>query len=72
LAIRTTEQAAREPASHGPNIEALARETGTEPAKVQELYEREFADLEATATVRGFLSVLASRNVRAVLRQRHQ
>jgi hypothetical protein len=68
--MRTDEQAAPEAAHHEATIEALARETGTEPAKVQELYEREFADLEATATVRSFLSVLASRNVRAVLRQR--
>jgi len=69
--MRTSDQAAPEAARHGTTIEALARETGKEPAKVQELYEREFADLEATATVRGFLSVLASRNVRAVLRQRY-
>jgi hypothetical protein len=68
--MRNDEPAAPEAARHGATIEALARETGTEPAKVQELYEREFADLEATATVRSFLSVLASRNVRAALRQR--
>jgi len=55
-------------AQHGTTIDALARETGTEPARVQELYEREFADLEATATVKSFLSVLASRKVRAILR----
>jgi Protein of unknown function (DUF3562) len=68
---RTAATRPPEAAQHGAIIEALARETGTEPAKVQELYEREYADLEATATVRGFLSVLASRNVRAVLRHRH-
>ncbi len=72
MTIQTTEQAASEATPHGATIEALARETGTEPARVQELYEREFADLEATATVRGFLSVLASRHVRAVLRHKHQ
>ncbi len=70
MAIRTSDHAAPEAAQHGATIEALARETGAEPAEVQELYAREFADLEATATVKGFLSVLASRNVRAVLRQR--
>ena len=69
--MRTFERVAPEAAQHGTTIEALARETGMEPAKVQVLYEREYADLEATATVRGFLAVLASRNVRAVLRNRH-
>jgi hypothetical protein len=39
---------------------------------VQELYEREFSDLEATATVTSFLSLLASRKVREVLRQRQR
>ena len=68
--MRIEEHAAPEAAQHGSAIEALARETGAEPAKIQELYERELADLEATAKVRGFLSVLASRNVRAALRQR--
>ena len=72
MTIHTTEQAAPEATPHGATIDALARETGTEPAKVQELYEREFADLEATATVRGFLSVLATRHVRAALRHRDQ
>jgi hypothetical protein len=48
-------------------VEALARETGCEAAHVKELYECEFAKLEANAKVRGFLSVLASRNVRTAL-----
>jgi hypothetical protein len=69
--MRTAKQAAPEAEQHGATIETLARETGTDPAKVRELYDREFSDLEATATVRGFLSVLASRKVRAVLRHRH-
>jgi hypothetical protein len=64
--------AAPEAAQHQATIEALAWETGTEPVMVRELYERELADLEATATVRSFLSVLASRKVRAVLRHRHR
>jgi hypothetical protein len=48
-------------------VEALARETGREAAQVKELYEREFAKLEANAKVRGFLSILAYRNVRTAL-----
>ena len=48
-------------------IEALARETGREAAHVKELYEREFAKLEVNAKVRGFLSILAYRNVRTTL-----
>lgn len=55
-------------AQHGSVIEELARETGREPARVKELYERELAHLEANATVRGFLSVLACRSVRMALR----
>lgn len=50
-------------------IEELARETGHEPARVKEMYERELAHLEANAKVRGFLSVLAYRNVRMALRE---
>jgi hypothetical protein len=49
-------------------IEALAQETGAALSLVTELYQRELARLEANATVRGFLAVLASRNVRMVLR----
>jgi hypothetical protein len=49
-------------------IEALAQDTGADLALVIELYERELAHLEATATVRGFLPVLAGRNVRIALR----
>jgi hypothetical protein len=48
-------------------VETLARKTGREAAHVKELYEREFAKLEATAKVRGFLSALAYRNVRTAL-----
>jgi hypothetical protein len=55
-------------ALHGSTIEALARETGNEPVHVRELYERELAHLEANAKVRGFLSILACRNVRVALR----
>jgi hypothetical protein len=54
---------------HGSAIEDLARETGSEPAQVKELYERELAQLEATAKVRGFINLLVSRNVRRALRE---
>jgi hypothetical protein len=54
---------------HGSVIDALAKETGGEPAHVRELYERELARLETTAKVRGFITLLACRNVRMALRQ---
>jgi hypothetical protein len=53
---------------HGSDIETLARETGSEPAYVKELYERELAHLEANAKIRGYVSLLACRNVRMALR----
>jgi hypothetical protein len=55
---------------HGSAIDDLVRETGSEPAQVKELYERELAQLEATAKVRGFINLLVSRNVRKALRER--
>ena len=45
-------------------VESLARETGGEAAHVKELYEREFAKLEATAKVRGFLSRIVQKENR--------
>jgi len=54
---------------HGSVIETLARETGSEPSYVKALYERELAHLEANAKVRGYVSVLACRNVRMALRE---
>jgi ketopantoate reductase len=50
--------------------EDLARETGIEHSHVKELYELELAQLAVNAKVRGFLSVLACRNVRMALRQK--
>ena len=67
--MQAHEQEVLATAQHGSAIEALARETGSEPAHVKELYERELAHLESHAKVRGFLSVLACRNVRMVLRE---
>ncbi len=49
-------------------IDTLARETGGEPAHIRELYEREMSQLEATAKVHGFLSLIACRNVRMAMR----
>ena len=67
--MQAHEQEAFASAQHGSTIEALARETGSAPSHVRDLYEREFAHLESNAKVRGFLSVLACRNVRMVLRE---
>ena len=58
-----------QPSTDGSVFETLARETGSEPAHVKELYEREFAHLEATSKVKGFLSLLACRHVRLELRK---
>jgi hypothetical protein len=59
---------AGEAARRQSTIVALARETNTEPAHVQRLYDARLAQLGAGAKVRSYLSVLASRNVRAELR----
>jgi hypothetical protein len=67
--MQARDQKALASAQHGSTIEALARETGSAPAHVKELYEREMAHLESNAKVLGFLSVLACRNVRMVLRE---
>jgi hypothetical protein len=70
VALRTAVQGTPEPAQRGTSVQALAKETGAVPLEVETLYDREFAVLAATAKVRSFLSVLASRKVRIVLRQR--
>ena len=49
-------------------VEALARETRTEPAYVRQLYEKALAELEANAKIRGYLAVLAGKGVRTALR----
>jgi len=66
--MRTAVKAAPEPAQRGSSIRALAMESGAAQPEVADLYDHEFAELEATATVRDFLAVLASRRVRATLR----
>ncbi len=67
--MTASDQSAQTSVPRGSVIESLARETGAELGQVRELYERELAQLEATAKVRGFLSVIASRKVRLVLRE---
>jgi hypothetical protein len=62
---------ASESARHQSAIEALALETRTEPARVRQLYDAALAQLEATAKVRGYLFVLAARNVRLALQKAH-
>ena len=69
--MQAGDQKGPESAQHGSIIERLALETGSEPAHVRDLYERELAQLEATAKVRRFLSVLACRNVRMELREKY-
>jgi hypothetical protein len=66
--MNADKQSSRASARHGSVIEALARETGGEPERVRELYEHELARLEGTATVRGFITLIACRNVRMALR----
>jgi hypothetical protein len=52
---------------HQAAIEALARETQSEPAYVRQLYDEALAKLEAHAKVHSYLGVLASRDVRRTL-----
>lgn len=56
---------------HDAAIAAIARETGLEQRLIKELYEREWAELAAHATVRNFISMLAARNVRVALSRQH-
>jgi hypothetical protein len=50
-------------------IEALARETRTDTELVKELYEHEVAQLQSTAKIRPYISVIAWRHVSMVLRK---
>ena len=69
--MRTAVKATPEPAQRGSSIQAQAMESGAAQPEIAQLYDHEFAELEATATVRDFLAVLASRRVRATLRLQH-
>src|SRR5690242_192225 len=56
-------------ALHQGAIEALAREAHVPIEQVAQLYARELAVLTAGARITGFLSILTTRTVRAILRQ---
>jgi len=51
-------------------IEFLARESQVPVDEVARLYRNEWAELEDGARVTGFVAILATRNVREVLRRR--
>jgi hypothetical protein len=53
-------------------VAALALETGAEQGHVRQLYDKALARLEENAKVRGYLTVLAGRNVRSSLREARQ
>jgi hypothetical protein len=70
---KQAEQHEHSPSGHDRSVvEILAQDTGADMALVIDLYERELAHLEATATVRAFLPVLAGRNVRMALLTRQR
>jgi|HubBroStandDraft_6_1064221.scaffolds.fasta_scaffold606642_2 hypothetical protein len=50
-----------------PEIELLARETGTSVEAVQEIYRVERDKLERSARIKTYVSVLAHRRVKALL-----
>ena len=68
MTMRLTNAKVYESARHQSTVEALARETRTEPAYVRQLYEKALAELEANAKIRGYLAVLAGKGVRTALR----
>ncbi len=60
---------AGDPARHQQVIEALAKENHASVDHVRELFESEHARLESEARVKTFVSVIATRLVRRVLRR---
>ena len=56
-------------ATHERSKEAIARETDTEFAEVDRIYEEELSDLASEAKITQYLGVLASKRVRARLRK---
>lgn len=52
-------------------IECLAQESRVSIDEVTRLYERERVRLEEGARITSFLAIIAARNVREILRQRH-
>ena len=59
-----------ESSTHERAIEALARESHVPIDQVAQLYELELTALKAGARITGFLTILTTRKVRALLRQR--
>ena len=59
-----------ESAKHERAIEALAQQLSVPIDHVAQLYERELAALTGSARITGFLSILTTRKVREILRQR--
>ena len=59
-----------ESAKHERAIEALAQQSHVPIDHVAQLYERELAALTVSARITGFLSILTTRKVREILRQR--
>jgi hypothetical protein len=60
-----------ESARHERAIEAMAQQLSVQIDHVAQLYERELAALTVSARITGFLSILTTRKVREILRQRH-
>ncbi len=56
------------PSGDQATIAALAEETHTERAVVQDLYDEEFAALEARSSIKTFIPVIAARRVKERLR----
>jgi hypothetical protein len=50
-------------------VDAIARDTSTSPDLVRALYEEEVAILSASATIKQFVGVIATRRVRQQLRE---
>jgi hypothetical protein len=59
-----------ERSSHERAIEALARESHVPIEQVAQLYEHELAGLKVGARITSFLTILTTRKVREILRQR--
>jgi len=54
----------RRPPKDEATISALAQETDTDEAVVKSLYDEEIANLQAEASVKNFIGVIAARRVR--------
>lgn len=60
----------RDSSTHGRAIAALAHESHVPIEHVAQLYEHELAVLTIGASITGFLTILTTRKVREILRQR--